>query len=126
MQYQDKKILLVEDDTVLRNTLVPELALYFTVLTAKDGAEAWEIIQSARPDAIVLDLLLPKLDGFQVLSQLRSSHDPELAKTPVLVLSNLDDPQSIMKAEKVGIQGYFPKSEVSVKSLVTHIENIFS
>jgi two-component system, sensor histidine kinase and response regulator len=124
--YSDKKVLLVEDDQILRDILVPDLSQHFTVLTAADGKQAMDVIQTKHPHLILLDLLLPEMDGFNVLENLRSMKDTPYSQTPVIILTNLGDPQSIMKAQQFGIQSYFTKSDLKMSSLIREIESLLT
>jgi DNA-binding response OmpR family regulator len=123
----DKKILVVEDDELLRKIIIDQLtSLGYLVLPAADGEEAIQQAEKNKPGIIVLDLLLPKLDGFGVLKKLRSSADPELAKTAVLVVSNLSDSNSIQWAKDYGVLEYYIKSDIELGILGNRIERYFT
>ncbi len=126
MSYSDKKILVVEDDDMLRKIVVDQLSSTFNVIPVKDGEEAVAQIEQSKPDVIVLDLLLPKLDGFGVLAKLRAMSDPFIAITPVLVVSNLSDQASIKKAEEYKVLEYYIKSDISMGILTNRIKRIFN
>lgn len=120
----DKKILIVEDDDMLRSILVSQLGLAYSVIPAADGQEAMQQIKTFHPHLILLDLLLPKIDGFQILEQLRALPDPEAAQTKVVVISNLSDIESIQKAQKYGIAEYFTKVDIDLGTLKGRIAQI--
>lgn len=119
-----KKILIVEDDDSLRNILLDQLALNYSVIPAADGAEALEQIKTFHPDLILLDLLLPKIDGFKILKQLRSLPDPKDSNTHVIVISNLSDPESIKKITELKIDEYFTKADIDLGTLKGRINAI--
>lgn len=122
----NKKVLIVEDDQVLQKIIVDQLANNFLVVTASDGEEALSIIAREKPDTIVLDLLLPKVDGFAVMQSLRSMDDVAMAHTPVIVVSNLSDQEKINKAHEYKIEEYFLKSDINMGILLNRIKRIFN
>ena len=85
---QAKKILLVEDDpflsSLLRNRLIKEKV---EVINAKDGQEALDTLKTFKPDLILLDLILPKKSGFEVMEGIKQ--DPQLQSAPIIIISNL-------------------------------------
>lgn len=89
-------------------------------MTAKNGEEGLRKIISEKPDLILLDLMLPKADGFWVLEALR--RDPKLRKTPVIVLSNLSQKSDEKRALHLGAKEYIIKAEVSIKHIVEQIK----
>ncbi|MBI3231806.1 MAG: response regulator [Candidatus Doudnabacteria bacterium] len=112
-----KRLLIVEDDGALRGILKSALAMKYNVAEAIDGVQALERINFFRPDAVLLDLLLPKLDGFEVLKSLRESPDPQIANIPVVILSNLSDAKDILKAKNLKADAYFIKSNVDLEEV---------
>src|SRR5579863_6001237 len=91
VEISPKKILVVEDDKALRDILVDKLSAFFNynILQAADGEEAVAIIFSQKPDLVLLDLLLPKMDGFAILEKIRKDADAGISSIKVIVLSNL-------------------------------------
>ncbi len=126
MAYQNKKILVVEDDDLLRRIITNQLSANYTIISAADGEEALQQTESQRPDIIVLDLLLPKLDGFGFLEKLRNSPDPVLAKTVVLVVSNLSDPKNIERASQYKVLEYYIKSDLQLGILLNRVNRYFA
>ena len=104
-----KKVLIVEDDGALRGLLKTALAIRFNVADAIDGQQALERLNFFRPDLVLLDILLPKIDGFEILRTIRESPDPQIAQLPVVVLSNLANTDDIMKAKNLKVKFIFPK-----------------
>ena len=118
-----KKILFVEDDTFLADILQQSLTqAAFQVSIARDGEEAVTVVKKLQPDLILLDLLLPKLDGFGVLEKLRS--DPSTATIPVIILSNLMDQDSMTKGKRLGISAYMIKASTVPDEIIAKIKEV--
>lgn len=118
-------LLIVEDDEVILRALY--LAFHegdYTVATATDGETALRMTERLKPDLVILDLIIPKMDGFAYLKNLKSN--PALSKTPVVVLSNLGDQESIDRAKQLGASDYFVKSNTDLSDLVKKIEKIIA
>src|SRR5208283_2783844 len=118
---QRKKILLVEDDNALRATLRDRLQGIYEIFEAQDGEQAVSQSVDHRPDLILLDLLLPKLDGFKVLERIRSYPDADVAKTPVIVLSNLWSQKDILQVQGLKVKEYFVNAHIKVQEVVARI-----
>ena len=115
-------ILLVEDDPFLSSILQLKLNKEnFKTIRAADGEEALNILieQGIRPDVILLDLILPKKNGFEVLETIRQ--DPTLEKLPVIIISNLGQPSDIDRGKSLGVIDYFVKAKLSVDELVNKV-----
>jgi CheY-like chemotaxis protein len=118
-----KKILWVEDDKFLGNILVKKFETSgHTVLKAANGEEAFTLLNSEKPDVIVLDILLPGLTGFEVLQKVRMMET--LKKVPVIMLSNMNKPSDIEKAKVLGAQKFLVKAAVSLDQIVKEIEQL--
>jgi two-component system phosphate regulon response regulator PhoB len=116
MDTAPKRILLVEDDRFLRRACEASLRQRgLTVTTAADGEEGLRLARSERPDLILLDMLMPKLSGLDVLRALRG--DAETRNVPVLILSNSSREQDIAEVTTLGVSGYFVKSNLSLQEL---------
>lgn len=127
MENVARKILVVEDDNELRNSLVDRLALInCEILQAFDGEMAVELILDERPNLILLDLMLPKLDGFKVLERLRNYPDKSIADIKVVVLSNLWSDKDILRAKALKIEEYFVKSNTDLDDVSSKIKQIIS
>jgi len=115
------KILLVEDDKFLRTVLERKLMNEgFEVVLAVDGDEALEKIITDKPDIILLDIILPKKNGFLVLENIKK--DPELKKVPVLIISNLGQEEDVKKGLSLGAVEYFVKARVFLDDVVKKIK----
>ena len=121
MATQAHRILLVEDDRFLRKAAEATLRQRgFIVLTAADGEEALRQARAETPDLVLLDLIMPKLQGFEVLKRLKE--DPGTASIPVIVLSNLGQERDVQQAMELGALAYHIKSNLSLQALVRQVE----
>jgi two-component system alkaline phosphatase synthesis response regulator PhoP len=115
-----RRVLLAEDDRFLRRAAESRLRQNgFTVLPAVDGEEALKVARAERPDLILLDLIMPKLQGFEVLKALKE--DPATAPIPVIVLSNLGQDEDLKQAMELGADAYFIKANLSLQDLVQRV-----
>ena len=115
-----RRILLAEDDRFLRKAAETALKRQgFTVLAAVDGEEALRMARTEAPDLILLDLIMPKLQGFEVLRALKA--DAATAATPVIILSNLGQDSDVKQAMEAGAAGYFVKANLSLQDLVKRV-----
>jgi two-component system phosphate regulon response regulator PhoB len=118
-----KRILLVEDDKFLRRACEAGLKQRgFTVTTATDGEEALRLARGERPDLILLDMLMPKLSGLEVLKALRA--DAATRALRVLVLSNSSREQDVQEVTRLGVEGYLVKSDLSLQELGERVARI--
>ena len=92
----------------------------YTVLTAADGEEALRTARSELPDLILLDLIMPKLNGFDVLQALKK--DAPTAHIPVIILSNLGQDRDVQQAMEAGAAAYLIKTNLSLQALVQRVE----
>ena len=119
------KVLIVEDEhflsTILANRLKKE---GFDINQVFDGEEAINFLKAGRPNLIVLDLILPKKSGFEVLESI--SKDPQLSQIPVVILSNLGQESDIEKAKSLGAAEYYIKVRTSVDNFTEIVRSILS
>lgn len=123
MPTNKKIILIIEDDEVLLRALY--LTFHegdYTIATATDGETALKMTERLSPNIILLDLLLPKMNGFDYLKDIKANS--KLKNIPVLVLSNLGDRESIEKAKGLGANDYFVKSDTSLSDLRSKVNKI--
>lgn len=112
------RILVVEDEKPMARAL--ELKLQhsgFEVLVANDGQSALDMLQKEKFDLILLDLMMPKIDGFGVIQALRERKN----KTPIIVTTNLSQEDDAKKVKDLGVAGYFVKSDTPINKLVDHV-----
>src|SRR4030042_4615268 len=117
------KLLLIEDDVTLVKMYERKFQSDgYYVAIAYDGIEGLKKASEEKPGLIVLDLMLPKLDGISVFKKLRSQ--PETFKTPVLLLTNFDQEDAVFECFKLGAVDYLIKSDVTPQQVVERIENL--
>jgi len=115
--------MLIEDDHFLSSLIKTRLEKDgFTVLQAFDGDEALTTLQTERPNLVMLDLIMPKSNGFDVLKTI--SMTPGLERTPVIIVSNLAQDSDIEKARQLGAKEYFVKVKISIDDLVEKIKSL--
>ena len=114
-------VLLAEDELFLSRTFENRLTLEgFTVLLAHDGEDAIQMILKEKPDLILLDLIMPKKNGFEVLEIIKK--DELVQHIPVIITSNLGQDSDIEKAMKLGAVDYIIKSNISLKDLAMKVK----
>lgn len=122
-----RKILVVEDDIAMRDIVVHKLLAHgFDVAQAPDGREGLNLIAKERPDLILLDLMLPDVDGFQVLETLRKDPDESIAKTPVIILSNLWSNKDILRTKDLQVNAYMVKAYFTTEEILNKITEILN
>ena len=115
------KILIVEDDKFLRDLLSKKLTEEnFSVVTAIDGEEGMKKTQEENPDLILLDLILPGMNGFEVLKKIKEN--PATKDIPIIVLSNLGQKEDIERAKKLGSEDYFVKAHFTLEEIVEKLK----
>jgi len=118
-----KKILIIEDDKFIRELMVRKLNNEgFETLEAVDGEEGIKKIKEGKPDLVLLDLILPGIDGFEVLS--RQKRDPSIAQIPVIILSNLGQREEIEKGIKLGAIDYLIKAHFTPGEIIEKIKAV--
>lgn len=116
-----KKILFIEDERTLQRTFKEFFEKEkFILISAFDGESGLEIAKKEKPDLILLDIILPKKDGIEVLREIKK--DPELKEIPVLILSNLEEIEKIEEALSLGAKGYLIKSENSLFDVLEKVK----
>ena len=112
-----KNILIAEDEDILVNVLKDRFEVEgWSVTVAKNGVEAMAAIGKSKFDLLLLDLLMPKKDGFEVLKEVKGN--PELKNLPIIVLSNLGGDEDIKKAMALGADDYFVKTQHPMSEIV--------
>jgi CheY-like chemotaxis protein len=120
-----RTIVLVDDDTLTTQLYKNGLQQAgFTVFEAADGTEALRIVQQAGPDLVLLDLVMPGLDGFEVLKTMKS--DPQLQRIPVVILSNLSSDADEERARALGATDFIVKANVLPRVLVARLVKLLS
>ena len=120
-----KSIVLVEDEEVMVNLLVGKLEKAgYVVKTALDGMSGLDMIRSGKPDLVLLDMMLPRLNGFGILEKL--TEEKILPGLPVIIISNSGQPVEIDRALKFGVRDYLIKVNFDPNELISKITRLFS
>lgn len=115
----EKKILVVEDRKPIAKALSIKLERAgLRAQTAEDGEEALKLLQGQKFDLVLLDLVLPKIDGFSLLAELQARK----IKVPVIILSNLSQEEDERRARELGAIDYFVKSDVHINDVIGQIK----
>lgn len=115
----DKKILIAEDDKDLLSLLKDSFeAEGFSVLTAQDGEQGYAAAKSEKPDFLLLDILMPKIDGIEMAKKLKD----ENFKFPIIFLTNFGDTSHISSAIQIGESDYIIKSDMRIEDIVTRVK----
>ncbi|MCA9370858.1 MAG: response regulator [Candidatus Peregrinibacteria bacterium] len=114
-----KTILIAEDDSFLQQMVAVSLEESgFTVIKANNGEQALKLLSSEKPDMLLLDIMMPKVDGFDVLEHMKQ----EKSKVPVIVMSNLGQESDIAKCKDLGAKDYVIKSDIEPGDLVQQVQ----
>ena len=125
-EVKQKKILIVEDEPLLGNLLRQRLLKEgFSATLVRDGEEAFRSLQAEVPDLVLLDIILPKVSGFELMERIQN--DPGLGgrKIPIVVISNLGQEGDVEKGQELGAIGYFVKAQLSIEDLVGKVREFF-
>lgn len=117
-----KKILLIEDDPFLASLLGNRLKKEgFELVIAKSGNEAVKVLRAEKPVLALLDIILPGKSGFEVLEEMKT--DPQVAKTPVMIISNLGQEVDVERGKELGVVEYIVKARITIDDLVKKIKD---
>lgn len=116
-----KKIVLVEDDKVLSDALFDGLKeAGFEVLRAFDGEEGLKLVEKEKPALVLLDILMPKMDGLTVAKQLKSN--PETKDIPIIILTVLEKGEPVAESLASGVCDYLVKSNFKIEEIVAKVK----
>jgi CheY-like chemotaxis protein len=117
------KVLVVEDDSFLIKAYVAKLTNSgFELRTASDGEEALKVLQEFKPDVVLMDLVMPRKDGFSTLEDMQK--DDTLKNIPVIVTSNLAQQEALDRAKALGAVDFITKSNMSMEDLLKKINKV--
>jgi two-component system chemotaxis sensor kinase CheA len=117
-----KKILIIEDESSMRNSLEEFFSEEgFEVTTAMDGASGYEMIRSKKFDVILLDIILPRMDGFEILNKIK---EEGLEHAPIVLLTNLGEAENIQKALDLGATTYLIKSDYQLREIIDKVNAV--
>lgn len=119
------KVLLVEDEKMLADMYATKFTMDgFDTHKANDGATGLSMAGDVSPDIILLDIIMPKIDGFGVLKELRSN--PKFASIPIILLTNLGQDEDIKKGKQLGATDYFVKANHTPAEVVTKVKQVLN
>lgn len=120
---EKKMIMIVEDDVFIRDIYqVKFVQEGFDVVTAEDGVKALEMLKEITPDAILLDIMMPRMNGMEVLKNLKA--DEKFSKIPVIMLTNNSEKEKVDEAMNSGINGYLIKSHFTPSEVVSKVNSL--
>jgi len=123
MSETKKTILIIEDDKFLRELICQKLKKEgFAISEAVDGEKGLQKVKTEKPGLVLLDLILPGIDGFEVLTEVKK--DPVLAEIPVIILSNLGQKDDIERGLKLGAVDYLIKAHFTPGEIIKKIKKI--
>ena len=115
-----KKILIIEDEEIILNLLQKKLDQQgYEVSVARNGQEGLETMRKIKPDLVLLDIVMPKMGGFEVMEEMQK--DSQLKKTPVIIVSNSGQPVEIDKAQELGAKDWLIKTEFDPQEVVDKV-----
>ncbi|MEK7653081.1 MAG: response regulator [Patescibacteria group bacterium] len=116
-------VLIVEDDVFLADLYRTKFEMEgFKVLVANDGEKGLELVKKSRPDVVLLDLILPKMSGFEVLAKIKN--EGPLQNLPVILLTNLSQKADVEKGLKMGANDYLIKAHFMPSEVVSKIKKL--
>jgi CheY-like chemotaxis protein len=116
------KILIIEDEEIMLSLLRRKLlGEGYEVISAKDGEEGLKLIKEAKPNLILLDIVMPKMSGMQVMEEMQK--DPDLKRIPVIVISNSGQPVELDRAKRLGARDWLVKTEFDPDEVVSKAKN---
>lgn len=117
------KILIVEDEATLQKALTDVLDQEgYNVISALDGMRGLELANQEKPDLILLDIILPKMDGFEILKKIKGNK--ETSEIPVIILTNLSDLDNIQKALDLGATTYLVKADFHLEDVLKKVREV--
>lgn len=123
MEPNGKRVLVVEDDPMLHRVLDEALSKAgYELFGAHDGVEGLKMIKAQKPDLVVLDVILPRMTGIELLAEAKK--DPGLANMKVLLLTNETEMDTIAEAMAHGTYGYLIKSESNMETIVAKVKEL--
>lgn len=109
----------------MREIVIHKLQTHgFEVKEADDGKKGIDILIQEKPDLVLLDLMLPEVDGFKVLETVRTNPDPNIANTPIIILSNLWSNKDILRTKALKVQAYMVKAYFTTEEILDKINEI--
>jgi CheY-like chemotaxis protein len=120
---KNKSILLVEDDKLLRDLMVKKLENHgYNVMAAIDGESSLELIKDSKPSLVLLDIMMPGIDGFEVLEKIKNDKDKKIADIPVVMLTNLGQEENAKIAKEKGAIDYVLKADFNTDEILEKVD----
>lgn len=119
-----KKILLIEDEEIMVDLLTKKLEKEgYELSVARDGKEGLEMMKKGRPDLVLLDIIMPKMGGFEVMEAMNK--DSELKQIPIIVISNSGQPVELDRAQRLGARDWLIKTEFDPQEVLDKVNKQF-
>jgi DNA-binding response OmpR family regulator len=119
------KVLIIEDDSYISDMYKIKLeADDFEAVIASDGMTGMKMLRRQRPDAVLLDIIMPKMDGFSILKSIKE--DPKLKEVPVILLTNLSQKENIKRGFDLGAADYVIKAHFTPSEVVKKVKNVLA
>ena len=116
-----KKILLIEDEEIIIDLLQKKLTKEgYEISVARDGEEGLEVMKKTKPNLVLLDIIMPKMGGFEVMEAM--TKEPELKNIPVIIISNSGQPVELDKAQKLGAKDWLIKTEFDPQEVIEKVK----
>jgi len=119
------KILIIEDEKILLDLLQKKLSQEgYEILVSHNGEEGLTMMKEQKPDLILLDIIMPKMSGFEVMEEMNK--DPELKLIPVIIVSNSGQPVEIERAQSLGAKDWLVKTEFDPQLVIDKVKKLFA
>lgn len=116
------KILIIEDEPPIVKALFDKLTREgFEISVARTGPEGWEKIKAERPDLILLDIIMPEMNGWEVFEKMKAYPDSEINSIPVIIITNSGSPDDVKRGKEAGAVDYLVKADFRLKEIVEKI-----
>ena len=116
-----KKILIIEDEEIIIDLLQKKLTKEgYEISVTRNGEEGLKVMKELKPDLILLDIIMPKMGGFEVMEEMNK--DKELKKIPVIIISNSGQPVELDRAQKLGAKDWLVKTEFDPKEVIEKVK----
>ena len=125
MENKDKKVLIIEDDPYISDMYAMKFKMgKYKVKLAKNGEKAFDELQKEKPDVILLDLLMPGMDGYEFLEKFKK--EKEFKNIKVIILTNLGQKREVKRGLKLGADDYIVKAYFTPEEVVEKVENLLN
>lgn len=124
-KHEKKKILVIEDDRLFSDIYAAKFAEEgFDVILTADGEDGLQKLIDEKPDIVLLDIVLPKITGLELIERVRAHKDKVVRETPVIVVTNLNQDVYMSKMKAFGVKAYFLKSDVLFSQVLGKVREI--